>query len=576
MVSYNSSDVVQCLRQYEMFANSLKLVKNTEQREMIIKQLTKLEEKIITLTNETYEEEYYTLANKKCGLLDDEKNRINLLIDLINQRLSYIEKRCNNHYALTGESINVSEVLGADKLDEYENRVRVIDKYVKNVKLEKELNEEVKSLTNKIALASEKIDINKSLNVELETTFKKELDDAFNELHLYDLLEIQDDIEYAYEETEKSLTLAELNLETAKTSPINILNDCQEMYNDIVKDYNKYRDQMSIIKLMSVYNKDVADYDELLNKRKEVNEIIKYIKNKDFLDIVMDMISKQFNTITMEGQDINTYNDLVIEKDRKLDALEEINKENNSDKFQSVLKELIENEKKRQEKILEEQRKIEEEEKKRRLEIERKRQEEILKRQRIIEDARKKEIEKRTKQMLEEQHNSLIQSRKKDKAVSFETIKDNTFEDEKDINENIEQIKEESNVETPKKEFERFNLDIDALNNKVSENDDSDNFFFKNKVDIEKELFDEFNKEKKPAVKDEKLEEPVNGSEIAQIDREVVEQKKNVDLSEIEEEENANKFPDMSIDEYMKNFNVNKVKNVEDLFGNDAFPTIPM
>ncbi len=105
MVSYNNSDVVQCLRQYEMFANSLNLVKNKEQREMIIKQLTKLEEKIIALTNESYEEEYYALANKECGLLDDEKNRVNLLIDLINQRLSYIEKRCNKHYALTGESI---------------------------------------------------------------------------------------------------------------------------------------------------------------------------------------------------------------------------------------------------------------------------------------------------------------------------------------------------------------------------------------------------------------------------------------------------------------------------------------
>lgn len=578
MVSYNSSDVVQCLRQYEMFANSLKLVKNTEQREMIIKQLTKLEEKIIALTNEAYEEEYYTLANKECGLLDDEKNRVNLLIDLINQRLSYIEKRCNNHYSLTGESINVSEVVGADKLDEYENRVRVIDKYVKNIKLEKELNEEVKSLTNKIALASEKIDINKSLNLELEATFKKELDEAFQELHLYDLLEIQDDIEYAYEETEKSLTLAELNLETAKTSPINILNDCQEMYDDIVKDYNKYRDQISLIKLMNVYNREVENYDELLNKRKEINEIIKYIKNQEFLNIVMDMISKQFNTITMEGQDINTYNDLVLEKDRKINALKEIDEENNSQEFQSILKELIENEKKRQEKILEEQRKIEEEEKKKRLEIERKRQEEILKRQRIIEEARKKEIEKRTKQMLEEQHNSLIQNKKKDKAVSFETIKDNTLENEENKEENLVQVKEEKNIEVPKKEFEKFNLDIDELNNQIPDNSENDNFFFKNKVDIEKELFDEFNKREKPQVKQDEIIEPINNSGIAQIDREEIEHNRNIDLTEkvVNDSENTNKFPDMSIDEYMKNFNASKVDNVEDLFGDDAFPSIPM
>ena len=574
MVSYNSSDVVQCLRQYEMFANSLNLVKNKEQREMIIKQLTKLEEKIIALTNESYEEEYYALANKECGLLDDEKNRVNLLIDLINQRLSYIEKRCNKHYALTGESINVSEVLGADKLDEYENIVRVIDKYVKNIKLEKELNEEVKSLTNKIALASEKIDINKSLNVELEATFKKEFDEAFRELHLYDLLEMQDDIEYAYEETERSLTLAELNLETAKTSPINILNDCQGMYDDIVKDYNKYKEQMSIIKLMTVYNKDVDNYDELLNKRKEINDIIKYIKNQEFLDMVMDMVSKQFNTITMEGQDINTYNDLVLEKDRKIDALREIDEENNSEKFQSILKELIENEKKRQEKILEEQRKIEKKKKKRKLEIERKRQEEILKRQRIIEEARKKEIEKRTKQMLEEQHNSVIQGKKK---VSFETIKDNTLEEEEKFDKSQE-INEDKIIDTREDKFAKLNIEPSDLTEEKVDDNKNDNFFFKNKVDIEKELFDEFNKREEPVVKQEEVVEPIDNSGIVQIDREVIEQKRNIDLTEKlnENVENTNKFPDMSIDEYMKNFNANNVNNVEDLFGDDAFPNIPM
>ena len=51
MATYNNGSVVQCMRQYEMFANSLNLVKNNEEKNMIIKQLTKLEMKIIELTN---------------------------------------------------------------------------------------------------------------------------------------------------------------------------------------------------------------------------------------------------------------------------------------------------------------------------------------------------------------------------------------------------------------------------------------------------------------------------------------------------------------------------------------------
>ena len=422
MATYNNGSVVQCMRQYEMFANSLNLVKNNEEKNMIIKQLTKLEMKIIELTNEVYEEEYYALANKECALLDEEKKRITMLIDLINQRLTYVEKRCNDHYQLTGESIDANDVLGANTLDSLENKVKIIDKYSKNIKLKEELENEVKSLSSKISLASEKIGINEKLNIELETKFKNLIGSAIEKCNYYELLDNREEIEYAYQETEKSLTLAEVNYETAKTSPMNILEDCQAMLEDIKKDYTKYKSKISILKLMEIFNRDVNDYDELITKRREINDILKYIKDKDFLDMVLETVSKQYNTIIMEQQDINTYNDLTLEKDRKMEALTEIESENNSEEFQSMLKVLIENEKKRQEKIMEEQRKIEEEEKKRRLEIERKKQEEILKRQKIIEEARKKEIEKRTRELLEQQQNSVLQGKKKE-TLSFENIK---------------------------------------------------------------------------------------------------------------------------------------------------------
>ena len=556
MISYNNSDVIQCLRQYEMFANSLNLVKNQEQREMIIKQLTKLEEKILMLTNEIYEEEYMTLADKHCGLFADEKNRINMLIDLINQRLSYVEKRCNNHYELTGESIDVMPVKGASELDSLEERINIIDKYIKNNALQNDFEEEIEALTHKIALANEKIEINKSLNVELETTFKKVIKEAIQKLDLQRLMDNREEIEYAYSETEKSLELAGNNLEVAKTSPVNILADCQEMYNEVLKDYDNYRNKMCTLKLMDIYDENVSDYEELLNKRKTINEIVKYITNQELSDLIMDTIAKQFNTIVMEGQDINTYTDLMAEKDRKEEALKEIEAENNSERFQSVLKELIANEKKRQAKIMEEQRRIEEEEKQRKLEIERKKQEEILKRQRIIEEARKKEMEKRTKQMLEEQQNSVLQVNKKEPEVSFETIKDNSLEQEETVD--LEKIQN------------KYNLNMEEEPEVTSHEDE---FLFKNKVDIEKELFEEFNNKKEieepvapSVIPEEKIEEPIKYDDgIASIDREVVENDTYDD----------NKLPDMSIDEYMKNFDENKVTNAPEIF-DEEFPTIPM
>lgn len=553
MTNYNNGNVVQYLRQYEMFSNSLNLVKNREEKDMIIKQLTKLEYKILEVTNENYEEEYYTLANKECGLLDEEKKRVTMLIDLINQRLSYVEKRCNDHYQLTGDTLDAPDVLGANTLDNLEARVKIIDKYTKNIKLEAELKEEVKNLSNKITLASQKIDINKSLNIELESKFKTLIANALEKNGLYDLLEAKDEIEYAYYETEKSLTLAELNLESAKTSPLNVINDCEEILQEVKDDYVKYRDKLSLLRLMELFNKDVDTYDELLRKRKDINDLFKYIKNSDFINMVMDTVSTQYNTILMERQDINTYDDLRLEKERKLEALEEIEAENNSDEFQNVLKVLIENERKKQEKILEEKRRIEEEEKKKRLEIEKKKQEEILKRQKIIEEARKKEIEKRTRQLLEQQQNSVLQGKKKDKVYNFETIKGNLREEEKNIEEKKQEEVVKNNDNANKEVFKPLDLDkID--NNKESE------VVIKDKRDIEKELFAEFNNQDK---------------ENKKIDADKIFNSKV--LEEIKEEPKEKKLPDVSIDEYMKNFDEKKVQDNTDFFGsNDVFPSIPM
>lgn len=548
MANYNSGNVVQYLRQYEMFSNSLNLVKSREEKDMIIKQLTKLEYKIIEATNETYEEEYYALANRECGLLDEEKKRVTMLIDLINQRLSYIEKRCNDHYQLTGETLNVQDIVGANTLDTLESRVRIIDKYTKNIKLQEELKEEVKNLSSKISLASKRIDINKSLNIELESKFKELLTDAFEKNGLYDLLDAKDEIEFAYYETEKSLTLAELNLEAAKTSPLNVLNDCETILEEVKEDYIKYKDKLSLLRLMEVFNRDVDSYDELLKKRKEVNDLFKYIKNKDFVNMVIDTVSKQYNTILMEQQDINTLEDLTIEKERKLEALSEIDEENTSEEFQGVLRVLIENEKKRQERILEEKKKIEEEERKKKLEIEKRRQEEILKRQKIIEEARKKEMEKRTRIMLEQQQNSVLQAGKK-KDFSFETIKASTKNNE---------------IEKPLEEENKLELRMDRKIDKpvveetVKEKEEP--VILKDKIEIEKELFDEFKNQDK-TVKPKNIDELLNNKVLEEHDEPIREKK----------------LPDISIDEYMKNFDAKKIEDNNEFFGsNDVFPSIPM
>ena len=106
-------------------------------------------------------------------------------------------------------------------------------------------------------------------------------------------MDAKEEIEYAYYETEKSLTLAELNLETAKTSPLNVLSDCQEMLREVNEDYLRYKDKLSTLRLMEIFNREVNTYDELLKKRREVNDILKYIKNDAFIRMIIETVSKQ-------------------------------------------------------------------------------------------------------------------------------------------------------------------------------------------------------------------------------------------------------------------------------------------
>ena len=540
MMNYQNSNVTQCLRQYDMFANSLNLVKSRDERNMIITQLTKLEKKIIDLTNEIYEKEYNELFNKETYLMNDEREKISSLINLINQRLSYIEKRNNSHYQLTGEVVDIGEVLGSSMLDSLEERIKIIDKYQNNIKLSSDLNKEIDSLSSKIELAERKISINESLNIELEKKMISILDNAFNKLNLYSLLDNKTEYEGAFYEAEKCLNLAKQNLEISKTYPGNMLNDCQEMYKEASEDYYKYKEKICIIKLIEIYKREVNSYDDLMIKRKEMSELLKNIKNREFNSILNDELNKQYDTITLEIQDIDNYNTLISEKADKETILSEIEEENNSEKFQNVLGELLENEKKRQQKLEEERLRIEEEERLRKLEMERKKQEEALRKQKVIEEARKKEIEKRTREMLKEQQNSVLQNKKVD-PFSFETIKemstDNEIEKEEKTNDLIEEPVDKNGYNNKNNEI------IEETNSE--EKEEAEDFpIFKNKIDIEKELFDEFNQNNKDK----------------------------------EDKEQIQELPDMSLDDYMNNFKEDNIKedNIKDLFSEDEFPTIPL
>ena len=137
-------------------------------------------------------------------------------------------------------------------------------------------------------------------------------------------------------------------------------------------------------------------------------------------------------------------------------------------------------------------------------------------------------MEKRTKELLEQQQNSILQPKKRETGFSFETIKDISNKQD-DVVQHVEEVEEEKS-------------DIDTL-------------IFKDKIDIEKELFDEFNNETEYTLNLGDGDETDNFEEITN-----------------------KKLPDVSIDEYMKNFDESDVKEneINSLLDDDFFPNIPI
>ena len=134
-------------------------------------------------------------------------------------------------------------------------------------------------------------------------------------------------------------------------------------------------------------------------------------------------------------------------------------------------------------------------------------------------------MEKRTKKLLEEQQKSILN---KKNSYNFETMKDISLNKEK---ENIEPIKPN---------------DEETFSNNINETDMSS---FKNKYDIEKELFDEF-----------------NGQQFM-----------NKEENNIEELPKKDKLPLGNFDDYAKKFDERNIDKSEfdELFSDNFFPTIP-
>ena len=411
MIEYANESVIKLLKQYDMFSKSLKYTSDLKQKNDICDEMTKIIQSVLEITNAIYEEKFKKVEKRSVYLMSEERTRLLELINLINERRAYVNNQVVSNKELTGIGIDVQTILGEEKLEEYKQQVKIIERYKNNIKLEGILKEEIKSLDSSIKKANDKIKNNENLNSQLEERMTHLLENAFKKLSLYELKERKKEIDLAYTELGYSLEKAKENAKIARRDcSEEIILECDNMLASITLEYERYKEKKLILNLIDIYKRPVSNYQEILNKREEMNNILMNITSSDLYAMVGTELNKEYATIKLEQQDVATLKSLVEEKDIKSSNLEDIIEENNSKELKGLLANLLENEKRYQEKLLLEKQKQEQE----RLEQERleeeKRQKEIARRQQALEEERKKEIERRTKELLVEKKNPILNS----------------------------------------------------------------------------------------------------------------------------------------------------------------------
>ena len=430
-MNYTNREVVRRLKQYDMFLNSLSLTVDKVQRERICDQLDKIEKQILLETNTEYEEQYLLLLGEETHFFPEEKTKLRKLISLIEERKKYLEDRKNKHREITGSLVELTTFLGEDKKTKFKNRLDIIEKYEDNKVKKETIIKEMKTLDVKLSEASRIVKANTRLNEILENKMKELITKEIEKQKLYTLVDKRQDILNKFYNYEDALNLAKDNLKTAKSLGESlVISECNKMLLEVTEEYSKYNEQVNIINLIDIYDKKVNNYDELQEKREQINEILKNISNSSLYNSIGEEINKEYNTIKVEKEDIEKYERLKQERERKNRLLYEIEEENNSKEFKSVVDEFVKNERRVHEEQIMKAKQEEFQERQKKLLEEQKIEASRVRRQKLIEEARLKEQQERVKKVKELQQKTVINPKKEEKTITS----NETLNNEKMIN----------------------------------------------------------------------------------------------------------------------------------------------
>lgn len=305
----------------------------------VIDDYEKYAQKIDSYYNTEFQRELKELISPKSDL-EEEKERLESLIKLLEGRLEKRSSLADNFYRITGKYMkNLQLIVSDGELNNKKNRLEVITRYLDTVKEIEELKENIEKL--KDSLEEEKNhkeeyeEKNKLLEDEIYSAFITSIEDdeyygQIEEENLFDILK----------EVSKKSREAKETLDITKDSVESLLsNGMDDEYSSYVeeasKNYYLWKEREIILEIYKLVINFEESFEAILNKRKEITALLDERKGlisdkEDILVHFEDVKSNQDDILNTEKDildSITNYNSRIDFKEERLTELDKVLKE---------------------------------------------------------------------------------------------------------------------------------------------------------------------------------------------------------------------------------------------------------
>ena len=304
----------------------------------VIDNYEKYAQKIDTLYNEEFQGKLKNLISP-CDTLEAERERLEKLINLLEDRLSKRSSLVVDYHNATGKYIkNLQLIVSESELNNKKERLSHITKYLDTVKEIEDIKDSVSKLKDDLEEEENKkdeyLEKNKLLEDELYSAFVTSVgtDEYYGNIEEENILDILSDVSKKAKECKETLDITKESVESLLSSG---MNDEYEAYIDEAsKSYSLWKDREIILSIYKLVINFVEEFNDLLAKRKTINELFAERKtlniNSNLLLSFEEVVSEQDRVLDNEKgilENIANYTSRIDFKEERLKELEEVIKE---------------------------------------------------------------------------------------------------------------------------------------------------------------------------------------------------------------------------------------------------------